>query len=310
MKLRILWVSVLLASLVSFVHAELDPMNLPSLTQYVTDFAGVLSSDQQTSLESLAQSYDQQTSNQIVAVLIPNRKWNEIFDIGMKIFNTNTVWQSAKNNGLLLVISTEEKKIRIIVWYGLEWQIPDLLASRIIEEDVRPLVDKGDFAWAIRAFYDRSISAISTDEAATIQSSSSDYLSNDDFKMFLFVGFMFTALIFPSFLKILRYKTKKAKHPEVSNRSFWKIIPILIFWGLAFYLSVFIIGTFVLFLWVLIGSIVGFISYFFWNTFGGMWSRGWFGWGFGWGGFGWWDFGWWGWFGGWGGFSGWGWAGD
>lgn len=105
----------LLGLFVSFTHAAIDPMNLPKLTQYVSDFSNVLDTQSLADLNMSAKSYDTQTSNQIVAVLIPNRNGKELFDIGMNIFDTNGIGQSDKDNGLLLVISTEEKKIRIIV---------------------------------------------------------------------------------------------------------------------------------------------------------------------------------------------------
>ena len=56
----------------------------------------------------------------MVVVFIPSRNGNELFDIGMKIFSDNKLGQKEKNNGILLVIATEEKKIRIITGYGLE----------------------------------------------------------------------------------------------------------------------------------------------------------------------------------------------
>jgi uncharacterized membrane protein YgcG len=75
----------------SFVNAQVDPMNLPKLTQYVTDFSNVLTTQQLADLNARAQSYDQQTSNQIVAVLFPNRNGNELINIGMNIFDANKI---------------------------------------------------------------------------------------------------------------------------------------------------------------------------------------------------------------------------
>jgi uncharacterized protein len=92
-------------------------MNLPQLTQFVTDFSNVLSADQISELSALAKDYETKTTNQLVTVLFPNRNGNELFDIGMNIFNDNQIGQKDVNNGLLLVISTEEKKIRIVVGY-------------------------------------------------------------------------------------------------------------------------------------------------------------------------------------------------
>lgn len=261
----------------SFVNAQVDPMNLPKLTQYVSDFSNVLDSNSLAELRWIAQSYDKQTTNQIVAVLIPNRNGRELFDIGMNIFKSNQIWQAGKNNGLLLVISTQEKKIRIVVGYGLEWQIPDLLASRIIEEDIRPLVDKGDFAGAVRAFYQRSIQAIASDEAQTISSSASKNNSES-----LWILGLIIWVIFAGALKSM-WLTRKWLRRYISL-----VIIIILAW---------------LAIWLSITIFFGFLAGIFFALTGIMPGRGWFG-------GGWISFGWGGWFDWWGGDSGWGWAGD
>ncbi|MEI7563967.1 MAG: TPM domain-containing protein [bacterium] len=95
-------------------------MNLPKLTQWVTDFSHVLTASQLDELNTIAKDYETQTSNQLVAVVFPSTNDNVLQDIGMKIFTDNTIGQKDKNNGLLLSIVTDEKKIRINVGYGLE----------------------------------------------------------------------------------------------------------------------------------------------------------------------------------------------
>lgn len=147
----------------------IDPMNLPQLTERVEDFSNTLSPADLTSLRQIAHDYERKTTNQMVVVLIPNRNGNEIFDIGMKTFNTNQIGQKGKDNGILLVISTEEKKIRIITGYGLEGDVPDVLASNFIEKSIRPLVNEGKYSEAIQMFFNRTIQAIGTDEGKKLQ---------------------------------------------------------------------------------------------------------------------------------------------
>ncbi|MEI6673190.1 MAG: TPM domain-containing protein [bacterium] len=125
-----------------FAQNQINPMELPNLTQRVTDFSNTLTTSQLDDINTTAKSYEDETSNQVFVVLFPQRQGNELIDIGTKVFNENDIGQKDKNNGLLLLISTEEKKIRIIVGYGLESIYPDLVASQIIENDIRPLVNK------------------------------------------------------------------------------------------------------------------------------------------------------------------------
>jgi uncharacterized protein len=95
-------------------------MRIEKLSVPVVDYAGVLSEGATQELRSLATAYQQSTSNALAAVLIPHRQGNELFDISMKLFRESGLGDGKKNNGVLLVISTDEKKLRITVGYGLE----------------------------------------------------------------------------------------------------------------------------------------------------------------------------------------------
>jgi uncharacterized membrane protein YgcG len=66
-------------------------MAMPGITKYVEDFSSVLSAPQLTELRNITSTYSVQTTNQIVTVLFPHRKGNEIFDIGMKVFKDNGI---------------------------------------------------------------------------------------------------------------------------------------------------------------------------------------------------------------------------
>ena len=271
----------------SFVNAQVDPMNLPKLTQYVTDFSNTLTTSQLADLNARAQSYDQQTSNQIVAVLFPNRNRNELIDIGMNVFDANKIWQAGKNNGLLLLISTEEKKIRIIVWYGLEDKIPDLLASRFIEENIRPLVNSGDFAGAIRMFYDRSINAIASDEAATVvDTTQSNTSKSQPLDWIGIVWILLWAWLFSLFAFLFHLRRW-----SLSSFLRMKIWQWAIFIGVFILLLVLASVVSIFFLFVFLGFL---LSLFNGRGGFGLWWGGWFGW---WGGWFWW----WGWGSGWGG---------
>lgn len=90
-------------------------MDMPALTQYVEDFSNVLTDVHKSELRTIAYEYFSGTSTQIATVAFPHRQGNELADIGVKYFNDNGIGQKDGNNGLLLLISTEEKKIRIVV---------------------------------------------------------------------------------------------------------------------------------------------------------------------------------------------------
>ena len=129
-----------------------DSMNIAPLDNFVVDHTQTLNSSQIESLSSGAYSIQQQTSAQITALIIPDRGDYELYDIALKVFRDSKLWTKDLNNGLLLIIAKDEKKIRLTVGYGLEWIIPDILARDIIEQ-IRPFVDNGDIYGALQTYY-------------------------------------------------------------------------------------------------------------------------------------------------------------
>lgn len=250
-----------------FAQEQINPMALPKLTQRVTDFSQTLPISQLDELNAIAKDYESRSTNQLVTVIFPQRNGNELIDIGMKIFSDNGIGRKDVNNGLLLLISSEEKKIRIIVWYGLEGVYPDLMASQVIENDIRPLVNSGDFVWAIRAFYSKSEQIIWGEIPAWYSDD-----SDDSFYIFLFVWFILWYI-----LRVTRVFSKIKNHAVSSRRNYWIFLLIGVF-------SILILSVFVgAVLYIFIGLIMWLLGI----RMGGKW-----GWGFGWWGFGWWGFGW------------------
>ncbi|MCX6823452.1 MAG: TPM domain-containing protein, partial [candidate division SR1 bacterium] len=101
---KIFSLCIVVASLLCFASAQsnVDPMNLPKLSQWVTDFSHTLTTSQLDELNAAAKSYQDETSNQVVAVVFPTTNDNVLQDIGMKIFTDNAIGQKDIHNGLLL----------------------------------------------------------------------------------------------------------------------------------------------------------------------------------------------------------------
>lgn len=138
---------------ISFANT-IDPTNLPKFEYFINDYSQVLTQEQIQELNQYAENIESNLGYQVVSVLFPHRQGNELFDIALKAFNENGIGDKQRNDGLLLAIATEEKKIRIMVWYGLEGKIPDLLASQIIEEKIRPEVNQWNIYQGIKNFYE------------------------------------------------------------------------------------------------------------------------------------------------------------
>lgn len=136
---RILLVVSLFFSVGIYAQTDVVPKK-PSLAEgLVLDQTNTLTTEQQAALRQKLIAYDQKTSNQIAVVIIPSLKGNSIEDVGLQIGREWGVGgQAEKDNGVLILVAKNDRKIRIEVGYGLEGAISDNTASSIIENTIRP----------------------------------------------------------------------------------------------------------------------------------------------------------------------------
>lgn len=123
----------------------MNPLELPPLTKHVTDLSGVLGNQQAELLSTKFAEHENATTEQVLTVLIPHRQWHELRDIWLKLFNENGIGQRDLNNGLLLIVSTEEKKLRIVTGKGMEIKYNEMVCREIVEKQLRPLLDAGKY---------------------------------------------------------------------------------------------------------------------------------------------------------------------
>lgn len=130
-------------------------INIPiHLSAFVTDCSWVLSSSEARELDGLFLTHQDRTGEQVVTVLFPHRQGRELLDIGLEIFNENTIGQKDINNGLLLIIATEEQKIRIITGKWMEITYTEMVCRTIVESYLRPLLWEGKYKELIKTWYD------------------------------------------------------------------------------------------------------------------------------------------------------------
>ena len=145
--LRFLLLGLLLPA--AAVAAEPD---FPKLTGRVVDEAGLLDSATRTSLARLLESHERDTANQVVVVTLKSLQGFEIEDFGYRLgrhWGIGSKVKEAKNNGVLLIVAPNERRVRIEVGYGLEGVLTDALAKTIIETAVVPRFRQGDFRGGI-----------------------------------------------------------------------------------------------------------------------------------------------------------------
>ncbi|MEQ1625637.1 MAG: TPM domain-containing protein, partial [Sediminibacterium sp.] len=128
----------------SFLQAQ-NVLPKPNPAKLVTDQAGVLSAEQKAILENKLVALDDSSSNQIVIVLVKTLDGYPIEDYATKLFREWGIGNKKTNNGVLILASIDERKIRIEVGYGLEGAIPDITTASIIRNDIVPNFKTGEY---------------------------------------------------------------------------------------------------------------------------------------------------------------------
>lgn len=111
----------------------------------VNDFADILSPSDQQRLETKLRNYRDSTTNVIAVATLSDLQGYDIQQVSTQMFNEWKMWHEDRNNGVLLLIAPNERKIRIEVGYGLEGAIPDVMAGRIIREVITPEFRNGNY---------------------------------------------------------------------------------------------------------------------------------------------------------------------
>ena len=126
----------------------------------VNDFANVLTADQKQALESKLVAFDDSTSTQVAVVIVPNTGNYDVSDYNTKLGRAWGVGGSQFNNGVILLISKDDRKLNIATGYGVEGALPDITASHIIQDVIVPNFKGNDYYRGIDEGTDAIISAV------------------------------------------------------------------------------------------------------------------------------------------------------
>lgn len=117
----------------------------------MVDAAGVLSPEQIAALEQQSAAIEQASSRQFVVATIPDLQGYAIEDYGYKLGRFWKIGQDGANNGIILIVAPNDRKVRIEVGYGLEPIMTDALSSMIIRDTIIPKFKSGDLPGGIVA---------------------------------------------------------------------------------------------------------------------------------------------------------------
>jgi uncharacterized protein len=126
-------------------------LDVPLLRGHVNDTAGMLSSGAVQQLEAALTDFEQTDSTQIVVLTIPTLAGENLEEYSIKVAEAWRIGQKGLDNGAIILLSQQERKIRIEVGRGLEGKLTDLMSGQIIRDIITPRLKAGDIDGGIRA---------------------------------------------------------------------------------------------------------------------------------------------------------------
>ena len=139
----------MLASAIAAPAAAQGEIDFPKLSGRVVDEVGVLPRPERMRLSQVLEAHENATSNQVVVVTLDSLQGRPIEEFGYRLGRHWGIGQEGKNNGVLLIVAPNERKVRIEVGYGLEGTLTDAISSNIVNGVILPAFRRGDLAGGI-----------------------------------------------------------------------------------------------------------------------------------------------------------------
>ena len=137
---------------------------VPQLAARVTDLTSTLSDAERSALESKLAAFEDRTGAQMAVLLVPTTQPEPIETYAIRVADAWKVGRKGRDDGVLLLVAKNDRRLRLEVGYGLEGAIPDAVAKRIVAEDVAPKFREGRYAAGIDAAADRVIGIVEKGE--------------------------------------------------------------------------------------------------------------------------------------------------
>ncbi len=148
---RVLACLMLVCALVlslSFAMAQ-QPASIPALSSPVIDTTGTLDAEAIARLEQQALALQQRKGSQLQILMVPSTQPEDIAAYAQRAFDQWALGRDKVDDGVLVVVAKDDRKVRIHTGYGLEGAIPDITAGRVIQEYMVPKFRSGDYAGGI-----------------------------------------------------------------------------------------------------------------------------------------------------------------
>lgn len=186
----------------SFLNADITQY-FPKLDGRVVDQVNLLSAPVKKDINDILAKHEKETSNQIVVVILQSLHGYQIEDYSYQLGRYWGIGQKDKNNGILLVIAMDERKIRIEVGYGLEGALTDKICYEIINYSIRPNFKANQYELGILKAINEIMNAVKGEYTPKIKEDNFDSTKHES------IALIYFAIIFVSmFLNSISRKTR------------------------------------------------------------------------------------------------------
>ncbi len=138
-------------------------VNFPALSGRIVDQANIIAADTRSAIEPKLADLEAKSGIQLVVATVSSLEGQEIEPYANELFRTWKLGDKTKNNGALLLVAPNERRVRIEVGYGLEGTLTDALSKVIITNAITPRFKAGDFSGGISRGVDDIITVLTTD---------------------------------------------------------------------------------------------------------------------------------------------------
>lgn len=120
-------------------------LDVPRLSGFINDYAGLLKTSEKDGLEAFLRQINDSSKVQVALLTINNLEGNSMEDYSIRVAEEWKLGDAKENSGAILIISKEDRKIRIEVGYGLEKDLTDVVCSQIINKVIAPSFKQGNY---------------------------------------------------------------------------------------------------------------------------------------------------------------------
>jgi uncharacterized protein len=237
-----------LALLVPHAGAAWEPTSeglapVPPLTGRVVDLTNTLSAPDAQALTAKLAAWEQKTGNQLAVLIVPSTQPEPIETYSIRVADAWKIGRKGQDNGAVLVVAKDDRKLRIEVGYGFEGSLTDATSKRIIAETIAPLFREGKFGQGIDAGADQIMAVVDKGEplAAKPAAKPSSPGGGFSFEMLLVVVFLVVPIMGGILRRIFGKFVGSTVGAGIIGAGAWVVMGSLLVAGIAAVVTFFIL---------------------------------------------------------------------